>query len=265
MRHEPDTVSDLRTWMRDAVELDDRGLQVVLDRLPDTPQRKHRWLWPFERRPAGSGVTRRAASPRAARSWRSVDMLNATRAAAVVAVLALTGSLALLAGPVSQPGDRAPLFAAQAEDVELDKSPGFFTGTATIDRGQEPAVTGRFDRVEMRDAGSAVTFELDDPRVDASIGTTLMDYDDFPISGGRVGVVRLGTGRLENAGGAWTLSFLDGAMAQPENSQSYFYLTMVGEGAYDGLVGSMLMTDHDGAGSWQVTGTIFPEGSAPSE
>jgi hypothetical protein len=192
-------------------------------------------------------------------------MLNATRAAAVVAVLALTGSLALLAGPVSQPGDPAPPPAAQAEDAGVGETPGFFTGTATIERGQEPALTGRLDRVEMRDAGSAVTFELDDPRVDGSIGTMMMDYDDFPVSGGLVGVVRGGTGRLENAGGAWTLSFLDGAMSQPENGHSYFYSTMVGEGAYDGLVGSMLMTDYDGAGGWQVVGTIFPEENAPSE
>ncbi|MEX1295111.1 MAG: hypothetical protein AB1Z67_02960 [Candidatus Limnocylindrales bacterium] len=192
-------------------------------------------------------------------------MLNATRAAAVVAVLALSGSLALLAGPVGQPSDPAPQPAAQTEATDLGERPGFFTGTATIERGQEATLTGRLDRVEMRDAGSIVTFELDDPRVDGSIGTTLMDYDDFPVAGKLVGVVRGGSGRLENAGGAWALAFLHGAMSQPENGQSYIYSTMVGEGGYDGLEGSMLMTDYDGAGVWQVVGTIFPEELPPSQ
>lgn len=192
-------------------------------------------------------------------------MLNATRAAAIVTVLALSATLALVAGPLGQSSDPVPVPAAESTSTDIDAAPGFFSGTATTVDRQEPEITAQVDRLELRKAGTTFTLDLDDPRVDGSISTTVFDYDDFPVAGGQVGVVRDGTGRLENEGGAWVLSSLSGAMAEPEDGRSYAYATMTGEGGYDGLVGSMLMTDHDGAGTWQIVGAIFPEQNVAGE
>lgn len=186
-------------------------------------------------------------------------MLNATRAVAVVAVLALSGSLALLAGPLGRSEEPATVPAAETATTEIDHVPGFFTGTATMSRGQEAEITALADRQEFRQVGTSFTLELDDPRVDGSTFKTVYDYDDFSVSGGRMGVFRGGTGRMENDDGAWVLSSIHGAVAEPEDGSSYTHATMTGEGAYDGLVGTMLMTDYDGAGSWKVVGALFPE------
>ena len=192
-------------------------------------------------------------------------MLNATRAAAIVAVLTLSGSLALIAGPLGQSGDPAPPPAAEMDGSDVDLTPGFFTGTATIQTRQEPDITALVDRLEARNAGNTFTLDLDDPRVDGSTGTAVFDFDDFPVSGGQVGVFRDGSGLIENENGTWVLSSFHGAGAEPEDGSSYTFAAMTGEGAYDGLVGTMLMTDHDGAGNWQVVGSIFPEERVPSE
>ncbi len=184
-------------------------------------------------------------------------MLNATRAAAVVAVLALSGSLAVIVGPLGPSVDPVPPPAAESAVTDTDLTPGFFSGTATLGRGQVPETTALVDRLELRDAGTTFRLDLDDARVNGSTGTMTSDWDTFPITDGVVEAMRRGSGHMSNDGGSWVLTFY-GAGASPEDGHSYGYATMVGEDGYEGLVGSMVMMGHDGVGGWQVTGSIVP-------
>ena len=107
--NERDLDQKLESWLAEPVPpLDDHALYQTIDRIPSVPQRR-RW-WPFRWFPLGLGATRsaRPAGPRP--EGRSTSMLTPTRIAAGVAILALSGSLALfIAWPepatvVSPPG-----------------------------------------------------------------------------------------------------------------------------------------------------------------
>ncbi len=98
MTTEREAARVVHDWMQEPTELDDRGLDRVLAQLPNTPQRRHRWLRPLDWRPFGPGVTRSPGSGRALHHWRYPNMVTATRIVAVIAVIALSGSLALNVG-----------------------------------------------------------------------------------------------------------------------------------------------------------------------
>jgi hypothetical protein len=60
MTTDRETAEVIRSWMKEEVRLNDAGIHRVLARLPDTPQRRHRWLWPLDWHPFAPGATRSA-------------------------------------------------------------------------------------------------------------------------------------------------------------------------------------------------------------
>ena len=120
MTTEREAARVVREWMQEPTELDDRGLARVLEQLPDTPQRRHRWLRPLDWRPFGPGATRSAGPGGATLRWRNPNMLNATRLVAAIAIIAVSGSLALQVGPQVASGPAAPENAAGSIWLERD-------------------------------------------------------------------------------------------------------------------------------------------------
>ncbi len=104
----------------------------VMDRLPDTHQRRHRW--PFRWNPFAAGAMRSADANGPHPRGRSTTMLNATRAMAIVTVLALTGTLALVAGPFAPAQEPAPAATLERSAADVGRFTGVMTfGPETVD------------------------------------------------------------------------------------------------------------------------------------
>ncbi|MGD8487053.1 MAG: hypothetical protein PVH07_10485, partial [Chloroflexota bacterium] len=80
----------LESWMQEDATLPD-DLREVLAKLPETPQRHHRWSFTL-----------------AELSWRTRTMFSATRVAATIAIFALGASIALIAGPLGPSSEVVP-------------------------------------------------------------------------------------------------------------------------------------------------------------
>ena len=195
----------LDSWMQeDATLLDD--LREVLAKLPETPQRRHRWSFTF-----------------ADLSWRTRTMFSATRVAAAIPIFALGASFALIAGPLDRAAELVPGQLA----AELPEPPSIVTGASSSIKVEEvgdevpgsaiPTVHGHVSVVEA---------EMDDPRVSGTY-TLTQSAQNYRGMGGPM----LGTMRVENAGGAW-----EGPVAGYwTNSDSHFSGCLTGEVAYEGL------------------------------
>ena len=123
MKTERDTARLMREWMQEPAELDDRGLFDVLHQLPDTQQRRHRWLWPFDWRPFGVGATRSAGSAQDGSTRRSTHMLTATQFVSAAIVMTLGGAAALYVG-LAQIDDDGSL-GAESSSVATDADTPF--------------------------------------------------------------------------------------------------------------------------------------------
>jgi hypothetical protein len=246
MRTERETARTIRGWMQEPAELDDRGLEQVLARLPDTPQRRHRWLWPLDWRPFGGGATRSAGPPGMTLTERTRTMLNPMRMAAITAVLALTGTLALVSGPLA-PSQPVP----GAETPNVSVEPAHFSGTLTAwDAGAYE--TEVLDDRTVERWPVKWTSEMTDPRVSGS--GEAMDYlETIRSSDGAAIATHTGVGRQSNDEGAYAVE-CQGVASLDADARIFCWYD--GEEAYEGLTAFLILS---GTGpSWDVEGWIYP-------
>jgi len=252
----------VRSWMKEETELDDSGIHRVLARLPDTPQRRHRWLWPFEWRPFGSGATRSADPREAPASGRFMHMFTATRVAAITAVVALGGSLLLIAGPLGPAPSVGPPGAEAPPDP---MAPASFTGSVVAwdEPGSADETVELPDRVIDRWT-ARFTNTMTDPRVTGS-GKAAEYLEAIVGESGATYLSHSSSGYLENDGGAWAMS-CTGAGDKGASSEGIITCWYVGEGGYDGLAAfAQLATDDIDSGFWDVKGWIFPGDPPPPQ
>ena len=235
-RSEPEMRALMRSWLAadvaglpDGADLPPGVRATVLSRLPGTPQRR-RW-WPFAWFPRPTGATRDADGQGPHPDGRSKNMFGTVRIAAVVAVLALGGSLAMASlslGPPSTPPG-APAVEAPSpspEPAPRDGLPTPVTGTARLE-GSSTNVIAVVDGDEMRfglDLPSSET--MDDARVTGT-GRYLLTIYGVPSNGAVAGTLR-----IENADGAWEGPVT--GVLQPSGS-TFGAGWLRGEGAYEGL------------------------------
>jgi len=259
MTTDRETAEVIRSWMKEETELNDAGVYRVLARLLDTPQRRHRWLWPFDWRPFARGATRSADTRGATPSGRFMHMFTATRVAAITAVLALGGSLVLVAGPLGPSTTVAPPGAEAPPDP---MAPASFTGRVAAWESSDSVG----ETVELEDRvidrwSTRFTNTMTDPRVTGS--GRAADYVEAIVGDSETTYLsHSSSGYLENDGGAWAMS-CTGAGDEGSSSVGVIACWYVGEGGYDGLTAfTQLMTDNIDSGLWDVKGWIFP-GSPP--
>ena len=262
--NERDLTDELETWLAEPTPpFDDHALFQTIDRLPSVPRRR-RW-WPFRWFPLGIGATRsaRSAAPRPER--RSTSMFTGTRVAATVAILALSGSLALyVVLPQPEPSVVAPAAVTEEPDASTD---GIH-------------VSGRVDFIQLasdpppnygvtiehedgsstyRDARFETIWTADDPRFVGS-GDYTAHSNTYPLNGTDAVTVGWGTQSLATEDGAW--------IARPENSfgvlvgdESVIPMWLDGEGAYEGRSALLIQrVQPDARGGWFLTfdGWVVP-------
>mgnify|MGYP001818820768 CR=1 FL=1 len=226
---------ELESWLADPVPpLDERTLYQAIDRIPSVPQRR-RW-WPFSWFPFGIGATRsaRPSGPRPKR--RSLSMLTATRIAAAVVVVALSGALALVA--VLPQGDSAPPMPAAVTDAPEPTPDGVHvSGTVgfVIVGGPAPnlgvTITEPDGSERYRDAWFETVWTSDDPRFNGT-GEYSAHSNSYPTALGEPVTVGWGTQTLATEEGAWTARPAFGLI---HGEESIIPLWFDGEGAYEGL------------------------------
>ena len=251
MKNERQTAEALRTWMKEEVELNDTGLHRVLARVPDTPQRKQRWLRPFDWRPFGAGATLGVDVREATPDGRFRSMFTPIRVAAVTAVLALTGTLALVSGPFA-PTRPAALPGAERPTVSME--PAHFIGTISAWDTGTTEIEYLPDRTIQTWPVAWRNF-TDDPRVDGQ--GEAMDYlETFQGVDGVAAVSHSGVGRLTTDDGSWAVE-CEGAASSASALDGYIFCWYEGEAAYEGLTTFLVMTMRSDGG-FDAEGWIFP-------
>ncbi len=225
----------LTDWMQeDAILPDD--LDEVLDQLPQTPQRQHRWSFTFPEF-----------------KWRDDTMFSAMRVAAGVAVLALASSLALVAGPLAPAADPAgPISSASVVEDEMTAPTSF---RATFIWGQDGDNDGEEVGAYLR-GKIGLFWAIDDPepRVDGTARFVHDSRDDGGLG------PQWGTFRLETEDGAWE-GTMSGFWDRHETRTSGW---LQGEDAYKGQAMYLeTVIDHRGYPA-QMTGIIIP-GDPPTD
>jgi hypothetical protein len=194
----------LESWMQEDATLPD-DLREVLAKLPETPQRHHRWSFTL-----------------AELSWRTRTMFSATRVAATIAIFALGASIALIAGPLGPASEVVPGQLA----VESPAPPAIVSGVSSSINVEDPGVEVPGSAIPIVHGHvSVVEAEMDDPRVSGTYTLTQSAQDH-----GGMGPM-LGTMRVENEEGAWE-GPVEGYWT---NNDTHFSGCLTGEAAYEGL------------------------------
>lgn len=202
----------LTDWMReDAILPDD--LYEVIDQLPQTPQRRHRWSFTIP-----------------TLTWRNNDMFNAIAAATAVLLFALGSGLVMATVSDSEP-EPAVLPATEAPGVE---EMARFTYTSVLS-AEYPEGNEIETDYGMALTGGRVEYLIDasDDRVDgSSISTFNLDFYTSDELAYPVTVVR-GTEVLTNEDGTWegTFELVD----FPGTADEHYQGVLSGTGAYEGL------------------------------
>ncbi len=224
-----DLQSLLTDWMREDAILPDDVYEVI-DQLPQTPQRRHRWSFTIP-----------------ALTWRNNDMYNATRAVIAVLVLALGPGL-IMATVSDDDSERANLQQTEARSVD---EMARFTYTSVLSADYPDGSEVATDYGMARRGGRVeYTIEASDDRVDgSSVHTYNLDYYDsdelaYPVS------VITGTQVVTNGGGTWegTFELLD----FPGTRDEHHVAVLTGSGDYEGL--TAVLYGMDGTNE----GVIFP-------
>ena len=224
----------------------------ALRRLSQTPQRRRWWLprW----LPFGMGATRSSVPAEPRIQGRTRMMFSATRVAALVAVLALGGSLALVAGPLAPEGEAPVDPAAEAPGLE---SAAHFYGTGMVkimQIGDSVEIDGVPHLVGHLSQMPAEWKEVADPRAG---GTETFDQTAADLGG--FGPT-WGSFRIEDEDGAWVgdvSGFWHGATTEVSG-----WLT--GEGAYESLI-MYYQVDAMSAVEVSFSGMIYPASAPPLE
>jgi hypothetical protein len=251
MNKERDTTRIVESWLAEpSPPFSDRVIDQTIDRLRGTRQRR-RW-WPFRWFPFGFGATRSTGSHGPRPHGRTKLMFSATRIAAVVAIVALGGSLALVAGPLGSGLD--PGFTPAA----LAPAPGtaaHFSGSGGIimvEEGEESVSEGVGHLRGQVTSMPPRLIEVDEPRV-AGTQTYTQHADDYGGYGPSWGSLR-----IEDDEGAW-VGDVTGFHA---GNAGRFSGWLVGEGAYTGLVQYYAATTGYGF-NVRFEGIILPADLAP--
>ncbi len=177
---------------------------------------------------------------------------------ATTLLLAALGVGALVAG--AQSLSPAPPPAAPALS--------FFTGNAPTTGACQKAgptveVSGGVAH-ERGESWGCLTWTTDDPRfsgVSVNVWNSDAVIGSAAVASGRPGAILAGRERLENEDGAWEGTWTELSIGSEPAMNAGWY---VGEGAYDGLVAYVVMTDTRGVAS--VRGVIMPDdGFGPPE
>ncbi len=233
MNAEHDTTRAVEAWLAEPQPpLDDRVIDQTIDRLPGLRQRR-RW-WPFRWFPFGIGATRSTDSSGPHPNGRSKSMFNATRVAAAVAILALTGSLALVAGPFGSSPDIVPVPGAASPSASPEAGDGtYFTGIMRFGYGMPVApVVGDDGVTRSRDGAYEVAWESTDPRFSGT-GDHTSNGNVYQTDSGNEVTVGWGTQTLENETGAWRSAGPGSGVNAVTSSRFHQWFT--GEGDFDGL------------------------------
>lgn len=251
MTTDRDAAEVVRSWMKEEVQLDDAGIHRVLARLPDTPQRRHRWLWPFDWRPFGPGATRSVGSVAPLATRRTYTMFNAIRVAAIVAAFALAGSLLLVSTDLGQPADPMGPPAASAPGSEAI---AHVTGEQRVLR---QVSVGEVDVVPGGVAIRGVTWEAavsaDDARLEGVLSVT-QNEDSFEDSVGTRAIS--GSARLDTDDGSWVGTYR--GIGYPDTNDLQYQSVLRGEGAYEGLTTVLYTTNYQNELVLDFEGIIFP-------
>lgn len=176
-------------------------------------------------------------------------MFNATRVVAAVAIVALGGSLALIAGPL-EPAEEplAPSASLGPEDVV------YVTGEATYLGDTEACeITFEDDYTDEQDCGVEYEFAMDDPRL-SGLTSAVIDRRD-PMGLTDTATIA-GTTEVENEGGAWVGSYQ--GVALPGIAPMRMFWVGTGSGGYEGL-SAVLFFDSTNVGSvFALEGMILP-------
>ncbi len=212
----------LSDWMQeDAILPDD--LAEILDQLPQTPQRRHRWSFTFP-----------------SNTWRNASMFNTTRVAGTILLLCLGAGLALATAPADRSTDQAVLPAVDAPALgdmtrftisatESSSPPGGTSTETAFGRLLEGQVMGYFT-------------QSSDPRMSGDMTTTanghLFDSEEIMYPA----VVLTGSQVIENEAGSWVGTFI--AIDYPGTPDLHLQSILTGTGAYEGL--SAIITNGEG-------------------
>lgn len=263
MKHVTDERTDrpldrsLHDWLSDSVEQLPDGAELpsavrsdVLRRLPSTNQRP-RW-WPFKWVPLGSGATRSAEREGPRPEGGPRIMFTAARIGAGVAMLALAGSLAIIAVPFQEQPATVPT--APMEDVDPADFGGF-TGRMICAQGEYGTTlnTEWGSKVE----GETYTrcgVEVSDPRFTGNMHSV---HDYYKYDGKPTWGVRSVSAVLANEDGHW-VSTSNWGYQQPLDGAMAYAIQWRGEGAYEGLSALTLMTQDQCCLIMDMEGVVFP-------
>ncbi len=228
----------LDSWMQEDATLPD-DLREVLAKLPETPQRRHRW---------SLGL--------ADLTWRTRTMFSATRIAALVAILTLGGGLAIYSGALGPTADQAAVPSAEITAAEdPTQMPIRFEQSVGANLEQQGVTSERDGVSQLRgQITNYVAESADDPRL-VGTGRFILDAADHGGFG-----PEWGTFRLENEEGAWQ-GTMSGFHAPLETRLSGW---LVGEGAYEGQTQYREMVADHGAFTAVIKGIIYP-GDPPQD
>ena len=257
MTNDRDLDPKVRTWLDEPPPgpPDRKAVYArVIDRLPETHQRR-RW-WPFEWNPFAASATRSAEANGPHPQGRSRTMFNATRVVATAAILAVGGSLAFMTalGPSDAP---QPAAAPSAEDI------AFVTGTASYIGETTPCTVESTPLyTEKRGCGLEYRWFTDDERLNGidSMEITRRDYKGAEV----IGMSAIAnTGRLENDGGAWVYDDPDPVVVLRRGFSMRGYSVLQGTGAYEGLTAVVYTDSSDEGATFEIEGVIIPTEMLP--
>lgn len=179
-------------------------------------------------------------------------MFSATRVAALVVIVALGGSLALVAGPLEPDADGPGAPAIEAPGLEAASTFSGNTYVAIIESGEEVTIDG-VDHLLGQVGQSTSLLEVDDPRLAGkqTFTQSAADYGGFGPTWGQM--------RIEDDDGAW-VGELSGVWHAGSSDLSGW---LVGEGAYQGL---LQYIDFETSGvTVEFHGAIYPAAAPPLE
>ena len=241
MNTERDTTRLLEAWLAEPEPpLDDHVIDTAIDGLSDTPQRR-RW-WPFRWFPLGIGATRSAGPAGPHGEERNRSMFTATRVAAGVAVLALAGSLAMIAGPLQSPPEPAVPAAlspspAPADGIHVSGRIDFLVmSDPPPDFGE--TVQESDGSTSYRDARFETRWTANDARF-VGAGEYTGNSNSYALDESKGIRVGWGTHTIDTDVGTWT-SRRPGALGIGTETESVYPVWFEGSGDYEGLSAFLL-------------------------
>ena len=261
--NERDLTRELEAWLADPVPpLDERTLYQTIDRIPSVPQRR-RW-WPFRWFPLGIGATRSAGPAGPHADGRNRSMFTATRVAAGVAVLALSGSLALIAGPLQSPPEPTAPAAVSASPAPADgiHVSGRIDFLIMSDPPPEfgETVKEADGSTSYRDARFETRWTANDPRF-VGVGEYTGNSNLYALDESRDVRVGWGTHTIVTDEGTW-ISRRPGALGIGTETETVYPVWFEGSGGYEGMSAFLLQEvvpiEHNNHSYMTFEGWIVP-------